>query len=475
MQHYFKALQEAGGEVYEVGGIVRDRLLARPIGDADVIVRMLDIDRIVSLLTPFGKIALVGQSFGVIKFSPHDDAPRKTIDIALPRKEFSTGVGHRDFQISFDPCLPLEEDLGRRDFTINAMAQNIATGQLIDPFHGQKDLAEKTIRMVFPKAFEEDSLRMLRAIQFAARLHFTIEPETFRSITTFSHLIDSISPERIIEEIRKLMLAAAPSHGFRLMADCGLLERVLPELQKLRGLEQDKRAGDDVFDHTMRVLDAARSDDHLIEPGEIHLMLAALFHDVGKHRTKKFHEPSGRFVFFGHQIVSSKLARKWMQKMKVETIGVNPELVVHLVKHHMFETKASFTERAIRRFIAKIGKDVILKLCDLRLADNRGGKHPHGIKGILRLRARIEEELAKKTPFGPKDLAVNGHDLMSMGIPEGPMLGVIIKALVNRVLDDPSLNTKDQLLALAHDLPSLLKENPHDREEEDIGEEENEG
>ncbi len=136
-----------------------------------------------------------------------------------------------------------------------------------------------------------------------------------------------------------------------------------------------------------------------------------------------------------------------MKHIKVETIGVDPKLVVHLVRNHMFETKAYFSERAIRRFIAKIGKDSILKLLDLRFADNRGGKYPDGVKGVLRLRKRIQEELAKKPPFGAKDLAVNGNMLIDAGIDAGPLLGKVLQHLVNLVLDDPQNNTQETLLA----------------------------
>src|SRR3989338_2713594 len=445
MLPYLQALLEAGAQVYEVGGAVRDRLLNRTRDDHDYLVRLLEIEQITKILQRFGKVQLVGQSFGVIKFTPKED--RAAIDFVLPRQEYSTGVGHRDFEVSFDPSLPLEEDLGRRDFTINAMAQDIKTGHIIDPFHGKEDLEHKLLRIVFPKAFEEDPLRMLRAIQFAARFDFEIEPATKESIRTNAKLISTISAERVIDEIRKLMKAPKPSRGFYLMKETDLLRYVFPDLAILIDLKQDKQPGDDVFAHTMRVLDAARNDPELLEPGEINLMFAALFHDVGKAKTERYHEASQRTVFFGHQIVSARMARKWMREMKVETIGVDPSLVCKLVEQHMFETKAHFTERAIRRFIAKIGKDIILKLLDLRFADNRGGKYPQGVKGVLRLKKRIQEELAKKPPFGAKDLTVNCHDLMELGIPAGPLLGNIITHLVEMVLDHPEKNQKDLLLA----------------------------
>lgn len=446
---YIRALVDAGAEVYEVGGPVRARLMGMEPKDRDLLCRKLPVEKICSILRAHGKVATVGKSFGVIKFTPRD-APAQEIDIALPRRERSTGSGHRDFDVDFDPELPVEVDLGRRDFTINALALSLSDGHLIDPFGGKKDLEEKILRQVFLQSFEEDPLRLLRAVQFSARFGLDIEPGTLASMKEHARLILTVSGERIGAEIIKLLGAPRPSKGLRLMRECGLLELVLPQLSALIGIEQDKQPGDDVFGHTLRVVDAARSDPEVEHKGDLELMFAALFHDTGKAKTSRFHEPSNRVVFFGHQIVSVRIARKWMRKMNLSSVGINEERVLSLIEHHMFETKASFTDRAIRRFVAKVGPDMIYKLMDLRLADNRGGKHPSGIKGVLRLRGRIKEELLKKPPFGPRDLAVNGHDLMEAGIPEGPALGRIIKALVERVLDEPELNTKEQLLALAH-------------------------
>ncbi|HPM40901.1 MAG TPA: HD domain-containing protein, partial [bacterium] len=246
--------------------------------------------------------------------------------------------------------------------------------------------------------------------------------------------------------------APRPSAGFDLMHDSGLMKHILPELAALKGIEQDKQPGDDVYGHTMRALDAARSDREIESAGDPDLLFAILLHDVGKARTARYHPPSKRVVFFGHQLVSARLARRWMERMKLSSAGLHPERISALIEHHMFETKASYTDRAIRRFVAKVGVDLIFSLLDLRLADNRGGKHPHGIKGAVRLRHKIREEIAKKPPFGPRDLAVNGSDLMAMGLAEGPMIGVILGELVESVLDEPEKNTRDELLALAREM-----------------------
>ena len=446
------ALYEHGGRVYEVGGSLRDELLGQPKKDRDLLVTGIAMESLTALLQKFGDVLTVGKSFGVIKFHPghHKDA---CIDIALPRKEISTGLGHRDFEVDFDPSIPVETDLSRRDFTINAMAKEIGGGDgeegspWIDPFQGRKDLEEKILRKVSDRSFEEDPLRLMRAVQFAARLNFQIEPETFASMQKNAELIKTVSPERISEELKKLFMAEKPSVGFILMQKTGLLKYVFPELEENVGVEQgNKLHNDDVFMHTMRVLDASRKDTAIPMAGDLDLMLAALFHDVGKARTKGFDPVKNRMTFYGHQTLSRKMSKRRMEALKITTIGANPKQISHLVEHHMFQTKAFFSDRSIRRFINKVGPDHILKLVDLRLADNRGGKYPEGIKGVLRLRKRISEELDKKVPLSVKDLAIGGKDLMEIGIPEGPAIGEILKKLVHVVLDNPELNTKESLL-----------------------------
>ncbi len=444
---FIDALIEAGGTVYEVGGSVRDRLMDRAQKDTDLLVAKLPIELLVRTLKPFGEVFTVGRSFGVIKFRPHGSEAQ--YDIALPRKESSTGTGHRDFNVDYDPGLPVEVDLSRRDFTINAMALEVTSEKLIDPFDGKKDLLKKCLRMVSLKAFEEDPLRILRGIQFAARFHLTIDPATFEAMKAGAPLIKTVSPERITEEIRKLLLAKKPSEGFILMRDIGILVEIFPEVAENVGVEQGNKAHkDDVFLHTMKVLDAAREDSFIPLAGDMELMLAALFHDVGKARTKRYDTEKGRMTFYGHQTISKRMARKRMEILKMNILGVDTHRICNLVEEHMFQTKHYFSDRSIRRFINKVGPDLILKLVDLRIADNRGGKYPEGIKGVLRLRKKIAEELDKKTPFNVKDLAIGGTDLMEIGIPEGPSIGQILRELVEVVLDDPEKNTREDLLAV---------------------------
>lgn len=446
---FIEALHNSGATVYEVGGTVRDRLLHRLHKDRDLLVASIPYQRLLTLLRPWGEVLPVGKSFGVIKFYPKDE-PGVCYDIALPRREVSTGVGHRDFEVDFDPDLPVEIDLSRRDFTINAMAQEVRSGRLIDPFGGARDLENRTLRQVSDRAFEEDPLRLLRGVQFAARFELTIESGTLEAMKRHAPLLKTVSGERVAEELKKLLTAPRPSRGFILMEETGMLGEILPELKENVGvLQGNKFANDDVFMHTMRVLDASREDKAIPTSGDLELMLAALFHDVGKARTKRFVPEKNRITFYCHQLVGRRMFEKRLKALKLSTMGIDGEQVSSLIEHHMFQTKSYFSDRAIRRFINKVGPDLILKLIDLRLADNRGGRYPEGIRGVLKLRRRIEEELEKKTPLNVKDLAVRGDDVLALGVPEGPQVGKILKELLEMVLDDPSKNTKEALLEIA--------------------------
>ena len=446
LPHYLEEIYSLGGQAYAVGGTVRDDFLGITNKDSDYLITKIPMDLLTKTLKRFGEIQVVGKSFGVIKFHPKE-TPHLCIDIALPRKEISTGTGHRDFEVDFDPMIPVETDLSRRDFTINAMAREVATFNLIDPFKGLEDLKNKTLRIVSEKSFEEDPLRLMRGIQFAARFELEIEPQTFASMKQHAPLIKTVSPERISEEIKKLLYAVKPSRGFILMEQTGLLREILPELQENVGVEQgNKFENDDVFLHTMKVLDASRKDDAIPQAGDLELMLSALFHDVGKAKTKRFDKSKNRLTFYNHQFLSRKMAKARMNALKMSVMGINVENVARLVEGHMFQTKSFFSDRAIRRFINATGPDLILKLVDLRIADNRGGKYPEGIKGVLRLRRKIQEEIEKKTPFSVRDLAIGGKEIMELGVTEGPQIGMVLKQLIEFVLDDPNLNTPEQLL-----------------------------
>ena len=424
------------GKLYEVGGAVRDLLLTgQETAEKDFLITGIPLDQLTELLKKFGKVDLVGKSFGVIKFTPFSKTERITYDIALPRREYSTGVGHRDFEVQFDHTLKLEDDLARRDFTMNAIAREVASGELIDPFSGQADLMNNLIRQVFPEAFLEDSLRMFRAVQFAARFEFEIEPETLSALKRNAHLITSVSPERIQEELNKLLLKAdKPSLGFRLMQKSGLLRHVLPELEACVGIEQPGGWHMyDVFEHTLITIDNC--------PRDLTIRLAALFHDINKPQTKVVAGDGA--TFYGHEIIGARTAEKVMSRLRYSNDMINA--VKLLVDKHMFTT--SVTDKGLRRLIKK-AEGRIFDLLELRKADIVAqGRGDAGVKEIEEFKQRIREELEKQPPFSLKDLKVDGNVLMEkFKLPPGPIVGQVLHHLLEKVLDDPNFNQEDLLL-----------------------------
>ncbi len=435
--NFIQAIHDQGGQIYEVGGTVRDSLLNRPHKDRDVVCK-IPYPKLKALLKQYGSVMEVGKAFGVIKFKPK--ARNECLDIALPRSETSTGMGHRDFAVQFDETLPIESDLKRRDFTVNAMAREVHKRKIIDPFGGESDLKNKILRQVFPQSFIEDPLRLLRAVQFSTRFELAVEPETLAAMKKHAAKIKTVSAERVIEEIGKLLSAQKPSCGFYLMKETGLLQYVFPMLEKNIGVPQPAKRCGDVFDHTMIVLDAARNHPDVERAGDLEMMFTAIFHDVGKADTYAIDPQSKKITFHGHQFVSKKIAQKWFQKFPIQMLGVDKKNILTLVENHMFETKSFYTDKAIRRFIRKMGPELIFKLIDFRIADKKGGAFPDKFYGVLKLKERIQEELNRKPPFGPKDLAINGHDLMKWGYPKGPQVGKVIQHLVEFVLDEPKNN-----------------------------------
>lgn len=430
------------GKIYEVGGAVRDRLLGRKIDvkDRDYLVCGIPYGELSDILKKHGQVDLVGRSFGVIKFTQFRDDRKYTFDVALPRKEFSTGVGHREFSVEFDPALKVENDLLRRDFTINAMAVALDSSEFVDPFDGRRDLSKRIIRMVSPESFPEDPLRMLRAIQFAARFEFTIEPETFRAIIRHSGLIKSVSPERISEELNKLLvLADRPSIGFRLMHETGLLKQILPEMEEMVNVHQPGGYHKyDVFEHTLHTVDAA--------PKVLQIRLAALFHDIAKPQTKRALEEEGKATFYGHEKIGARTALRVMKRLRYSNDMIRA--VVILVDKHMFTT--AVTDKGMRRLIRRVGQDLIFNLLDLRRADvvaqGMGGQ----TDDVDEFERQIRDELERKPPFSIKDLVINGHDLMSVfNLPQSAIIGEVLNYLLEKVLDDPGDNEREKLLAFA--------------------------
>lgn len=445
------------GQLYEVGGAVRDRVLhsldqqgnidgerfRRYLpSEVDYLVTGISLEKLTALLSRHGRTEMTGRSFGVIKFKPDiQDHKFAVYDIALPRQERSTGPGHSDFEVEYDPDIPVEQDLGRRDFTANAMALRISNAEyrvskdgLVDPYNGLEDIKEKLIRMVFPGAFKEDPLRMLRACQFAARLNFAVEQPTFDSMKKHSRLISSVTPERVQMELNKLLMSGQPSIGLWLMQRSGLLKMLLPELEE--GADVTQPGGY----HRYKVLEHAMiTADHA--PKDLVMRLAALLHDVAKPRCRETFE--GGAHFYAHEKAGEEMARAILTRLKYSSELT--DRVALLVRRHMFAVPE--TEKGLRRLIAKTGVQGLYDLIALRRADILA-QGMEGSTGYLdQFKQAVEDELARKPPFGLQDLAVDGVDLMKeFGLEPGSELGQMLRWLLDLVLDHPHMNCREILL-----------------------------
>mgnify|MGYP003738051803 CR=1 FL=1 len=445
--------------MYEVGGTVRDRLLAGSpaSADRDFLVTGIGYDELSRLLRQFGQVNLVGRSFGVIKYTEYRDGAPVTFDISLPRTEHSTGVGHKDFEVRYDPALAIEDDLVRRDFTINAMAIALGSDEIIDPLGGQEDLRKRLVRMVYPESFTDDPLRMLRAVGFAARFEFDIEERTFAAIAAKAPLIRTVSAERIAEELRKLLeRAARPSRGLQLMERSGLLAEVLPELQACVGVAQPGGFhAYDVFEHTLRTIDAC--------PRGLAVRLAALFHDINKPQAKRevIREGQPGATFYGHEMLGAATARSVLRRLRFAHDLIRQ--VTTLVERHMFTTDV--TDKGLRRLVRRVGVPLIFDLLDLRRADVTAQGMGGRTDDVDEFEARIRAELDRKPPFSLNDLALDGGDVMRiLKVAPGPLIGRVLDYLLEQVLDDPELNQPETLADLAREFYEATKESPNDKE-----------
>jgi poly(A) polymerase/tRNA nucleotidyltransferase (CCA-adding enzyme) len=445
-----------GFEAFVVGGCVRDAIRGVDPQDWDVATSAKP-EQIQRLF----KRSLYTNRFGTVVVA----SGALEIEVTTYRTEAGYADHRRPDEVAFTESL--HEDLARRDFTINAMAWRpaaagpagsvtgpagsvtgpagsvITAGELVDPFGGRADLEARVVRAVGdPGArFAEDALRMLRAVRFATVLRMAIEPGTADAIQAHAGLAATLSGERIRQEVDKILLAERPSTGIRLLSDLGLLAVLCPELEICKTIPQDKAVAQDVFEHSLITVDAT--------PPERVLRLAGLFHDVGKPQTfadGHFHQ---------HEFVGEAITRRILGRWKYPKDDI--AAVAHLIRHHMFWYQTDWTGSAVRRFIRKIGLDVIPDLFALRRADNIGsGIRAPRMYALEDLWTRVQEEIERSTAFSPSDLEVDGNDVMrELGIPPGPEVGRVIGVLFEKVLDDPELNTRDRLLALIHDVGSI--------------------
>jgi putative nucleotidyltransferase with HDIG domain len=374
----------------------------------------------------------------------------------------STGRGRHDFEIVADASLSVEDDMRRRDFTVNAMAKRLTTGELVDPLGGRADLQQRVLRSVSATSFAEDPLRLVRALRFMSQLDFDLDERTLRQMRDEAASVELVSAERIgggiaadgMGELSKLLLGAQPAKALRLARDTGVLVHVLPEFGPAIGFDQESRYHDlTVDEHTFAVVQAAADQGFSLA-----VRLAALFHDLGKpivgwrgHDGRLHYYAKPGFAAHGHDQVGAELAAEAMLRLRYPT--ALRKQVVRIVRRHMFRPGKGDALRA-RRFLRRNGDELAFDLIDHKQADLLGKRGSDGepppleeIAAVADFREMVRQELS--SPHRLRDLAVDGNDLIELGFRPGPQLGRILHDLLDSVVDEPVLNTRAQLLALA--------------------------
>lgn len=340
------------------------------------------------------------------------------------------------------------EDLARRDFTVNALAYDPARGELLDPFEGARDLKRRRLRAVGEpiQRFREDALRTLRAARLAAVLELELEEETRAALGGVRDRLAGLAAERVREELEKLMTAPRPSVGYEILREAELLALWLPELAACRGVPQNRFHAYDVYFHSLYSCDAARADQPIVR-------WAALLHDIGKPGTRA--ERAGEGTFHGHEELGARLANALLERLRFA--HATRERIVHLIREHMFDYRPEWSDAAVRRFVRRVGRDRVAELFDLRIADALGnGTRDPDPRRLAAMARRIDGVLAGSAALSVRDLAVDGDTVMqAIGLPSGPEVGRVLERLLEEVLDDPALNTRERLLARLDELKDV--------------------
>jgi len=427
------AARAAGGRALVVGGWVRDRLRQHPSKDIDLEVFGIPQQQLPGLLAAFGRVEAVGQSFPVYKVVA--DAAGGDIDVALPRRESKKGRGHKGFEVHGDPFMSLEDAARRRDFTVNAIAWDPLTDAYEDPFHGRRDLDRRLLRAVDLTTFGDDSLRVLRAIQFAARFEFTLHDETAALCRRIA--LDDLPAERIWGEVEKLLLQAArPSIGLALALDLGVVERLLPELKPLIGCEQepDWHPEGDVWTHTLMVVDQARRlNGDLDRPRLITVMLGAICHDLGKPPTTAVID--GRIRSLDHEEAGVAPAIQLLDRLNVYTIDGFPVrdgtlgLVAHHLKPGMFHKAGNVRDGAFRRLAQKVDLELLARLARADCLGRTGNFDCSAMDWFIERARRLGVEHQPPAPI------LMGRHVLALGVPPGPRVGEVLKQVYEKQLD----------------------------------------
>lgn len=436
-------INKNGYEAYLVGGSVRDLIIGRPVYDFDLATNAHPN----KLMSIFRKVIPTGIKHGTVTVLIDEHK----FEVTTYRADGKYIDGRRPSEVTFSSTL--EEDVKRRDFTINGLAYDINTGELIDYVGGLFDLQQGVIKTIGNPLdrFQEDGLRTFRACRFGAKLNFKIEDKTFKAISDSLNVSAMVSAERIRDELMKILEADKPSVGIDYMRDSGLLKLVLPELQDCIDVEQNKYHVYDVYHHSVYACDAAPADKPL-------LRLSALLHDLGKVPVRG-KGADNDYTFYNHEVVGAKMARKIMRRLKFSNEDV--EIVGNLVVNHMFHYTSDWTDGAVRRFMRKVGVENLTDLFILRLADRRGNGNRDGLPApIKELKVRINRVIEEANAITVRDLKIDGYIIMKeFQVEPGPIIGQILNGLLELVLDNPELNEPETLLAQAHLLYEEIKSN----------------
>jgi tRNA nucleotidyltransferase (CCA-adding enzyme) len=433
-----------GGRALIVGGWVRDRLLGRESKDIDIEVFGVPAERLRVLLESLGRVDTVGESFQVFKAGD--------IDVSLPRRESKSGRGHKAFDVDGDPAMSIEDAARRRDFTVNAISWDPLTGEYLDPFDGRVDLTLKVLRVVDARTFGDDSLRVLRGIQFAARFGFTLDPDTFALCRSIP--LDDLPAERIWGEIEKLLFAPKPSIGLALARELGVVERLFPELHALVGCPQEPEwhPEGDVWVHTLQVVDQMRTRvDDLPRPQQVTLMLGAVCHDFGKPATTAFSD--GRIRSIDHEEQGVAPATLFLDRLNVrsmdgydvrrQVLGLTAQ---HLKPGMWFKAKEPVGDGAFRRLAHKVDLELLARLAKSDCLGREPGKFDCQAMDWFLDRAR--DLGVDRRPPAPILL---GRHLLELGVRPGPRVGEILKVVYERQMDG-QVKTLDDAIAAARQL-----------------------
>lgn len=445
-------LQNAGFEAFLVGGCVRDLIMGVVPKDWDITTNATP-EQIISLFpktfyeNSYGTVGVVtcGEELGI----PCIDETVRIVEVTPYRLEGEYSDNRHPDEVKWSESI--EDDLRRRDFTCNAIAYNPTTGEIVDPHNGREDIQNRVIRAVgvADARFQEDALRLMRAVRFVAQLDFDLDPVTRESIEKNAALLGSVSRERVRDEFVKLIMTDFPMRGLVIMKDTGLLENVVPELLRGVGVMQNQAHMYDVWEHNLRTLQHAAD-----RKWPLHVRLSAVFHDISKPETKRFSKEKHVITFYGHDVVGARVTREIMERLRFPKDLI--EQVSMFVRWHMFFSDTEqITLSAVRRLITNVGKDNIWDLIDLRICDRIGTGRPKEEPYRLRMYQSMVEQ-ALKDPITLKMLKTDGKRIMSVTQETpGPKIGYILHALFDEVLEEPAKNTEEYLDTRAKELVQL--------------------